>query len=166
MQSRTTRRFWRLFSQLPVGAQRDAKRSYRLFRTNPAHPGLQFKKLEGEDNIYSVRIGLEYRALAVMNQRARGVVLDRQSPRVRPFDLRRAVHMDVLPSRTRATQGVPKRQCGKCGMVFGCIVPTRREATPRDQRRRTDRHGLTLAAALSTVRHTLRWGETHRAGSA
>jgi hypothetical protein len=29
---------------------------------------LQFKKLEGEDNMYSVRIGLEYRALAVMRK--------------------------------------------------------------------------------------------------
>ena len=37
-----------------------------MFQANPAHPGLQFKKLEGEDNIYSVRIGLGYRALAVM----------------------------------------------------------------------------------------------------
>ena len=65
MQSRTTRQFWRLFSELPFGAQRDAQRAFRLFQSNPAHPGLQFKKLEGEDNIYSVRIGLEYRALAV-----------------------------------------------------------------------------------------------------
>jgi hypothetical protein len=31
-------------------------------------PVLQFKKLEGEDNIYSVRIGLDYRALAVMKK--------------------------------------------------------------------------------------------------
>jgi hypothetical protein len=68
MLSRTTRQFWRLFSHLPLDVQRDAKRSYRLFRTNPAHPGLQFKKLEGEDNIYSVRLGLEYRALAVRNK--------------------------------------------------------------------------------------------------
>jgi len=28
---------------------------------------LHVKKLEGEDDIYSVRIGLDYRALAVMN---------------------------------------------------------------------------------------------------
>jgi hypothetical protein len=48
--------------------QRDAKRAFCLFRGNPAHPGLQFKKLEGEDNIYSARIGLEYRALAVMKK--------------------------------------------------------------------------------------------------
>ncbi len=68
MESRTTRRFRRLFSDLPLDTQRDAKRAYRLFQSNPAHPGLQFKKLEGEDNIYSVRIGLEYRALAVMQK--------------------------------------------------------------------------------------------------
>ena len=49
-------------------AQRDAQRAYRLFQSSPAHPGLQFKKLEGEDSLYSVRIGLEYRALAVMKK--------------------------------------------------------------------------------------------------
>ena len=65
MQSRATRRFWRLFSELPLDAQQEARRAYRLFQTNPAHPGLQFKKLEGEDDIYSVRIDLDYRALAV-----------------------------------------------------------------------------------------------------
>jgi hypothetical protein len=68
MQSQATRQFWRLFSHLPADAQRDAKRAYRLFQSSPAHPGLQFKKLEGEDNIYSVRIGLEYRALGVMKR--------------------------------------------------------------------------------------------------
>ena len=68
IRSRTTRRFWRLFSDLPLDAQRDAKRAYGLFQSNPAHPGLQFKKLEGEDDIYSVRIGLGYRALAVMKK--------------------------------------------------------------------------------------------------
>ena len=68
MQSRTTRQFWRLFEDLPSGAQQDAKRAYRTFKSNPAHPGLQFKKLEGEDNIYSARIGLEYRALAVLKK--------------------------------------------------------------------------------------------------
>ncbi len=68
MQSRTTRQFRRLFSELPLAIQRDAKRAYRLFVENPAHPGLQFKKLEGEDDIYSARIGLDYRALAVVKK--------------------------------------------------------------------------------------------------
>ncbi len=68
MQSRTTRQFWRLFSDPPFETQRDAKRAYRLFQGDPTHAGLQFKKLEGEDHIYSARIGLGYRALAVMKK--------------------------------------------------------------------------------------------------
>jgi len=66
IESRTTRRFWRLFAALPEDVQQDAKRAYRLFRDNPAHPGLHFKRLEGESDIYSVRLGLNYRAVAVL----------------------------------------------------------------------------------------------------
>ncbi len=68
IESRTTRQFWRLFRDLPPEVQQEAKRAYRLFCADPAHPGLHFKKLEGEDDIYSVRIGLGYRALAVMKE--------------------------------------------------------------------------------------------------
>lgn len=68
MESRTTRQFRRLFPDLPSDVQREAKRGYRTVQTNPAHPGLQFKKLEGDDDIYSARIGLDYRALAVMKK--------------------------------------------------------------------------------------------------
>jgi hypothetical protein len=68
IESRTTRQFWRLFANLPPEVQQEAKRAYRLFRANSAHPSLHFKKLEGEDDIYSVRIGLDYRALAVMKR--------------------------------------------------------------------------------------------------
>ncbi len=46
-----------------MDAQREAQRACWLFQTNPVHPGLQFKKLEGEDDIYSARIGLGYRSL-------------------------------------------------------------------------------------------------------
>lgn len=66
IESRTTRRFRRLFGKLPSDVQQEAKSAYRLFRANPKHPSLQFKKLEGEDDIYSARIGLGYRALAIM----------------------------------------------------------------------------------------------------
>lgn len=68
IESKTTRQFWRLFYALPPETQQDAKRAYRLFRSSPAHPGLHFKKLEGEEDIYSARIGLDYRALAVMKR--------------------------------------------------------------------------------------------------
>ncbi len=68
MQSRTTRRFWGLFSDLPPDVQQEAKKAYRLFQSNPAHPGLQFKKLEGGDDLDSVRIGFDHRALAVVRK--------------------------------------------------------------------------------------------------
>jgi hypothetical protein len=67
IQSWTTRRFWRLFSNLPPEVQQEAKRAYRLFRANPTHPSLHFKKLEGQSDVYSTRISLGYRALAVKN---------------------------------------------------------------------------------------------------
>jgi hypothetical protein len=53
-------------ADLPDGVKQEAKAAYRLFRNNPAHPSLRFKKLEGEDHIYSVRIGAGYRALGAM----------------------------------------------------------------------------------------------------
>jgi hypothetical protein len=77
MESRTTRKFWRLFSALPAGVQEEARRAYQLFQSNPAHPSLRFKKLEGEDSIYSARVGIEYRALAVVRKDRSSLVLDR-----------------------------------------------------------------------------------------
>ena len=66
IESRTTRQFWDAFAGLPPEVQEDAKNAYGLFRSNPAHRSLRFKKLEGEDRTYSVRIGLGYRALCAM----------------------------------------------------------------------------------------------------
>jgi hypothetical protein len=68
MQSKATLQFWRLFSELPIDVQRDAQRAYRLFQANPTHPGLHFKRLGGDHDLYSARIGLDYRALAVMRK--------------------------------------------------------------------------------------------------
>lgn len=47
---------------------RATRRAYRSFQSDPAYPGLQFKKPEDDDNIFSARIGLDYRALAVMKK--------------------------------------------------------------------------------------------------
>ena len=41
-----------------------------MFQKNPAHPGLQFKKIQGTDATYSVRINLDYRAIGVLDQDA------------------------------------------------------------------------------------------------
>ncbi len=55
-----------MFAALPKEIQAQARRVYRLFRADPAHPSLRFKKVEQTENIYSVRIGLGYRALGIL----------------------------------------------------------------------------------------------------
>jgi len=45
--------------------QKLAKQSYRFFKDNPYHPGLHFKELITTRPLFSVRIGLGYRALGL-----------------------------------------------------------------------------------------------------
>jgi hypothetical protein len=66
IQSRTTREFRESFASLPNDIQRQAQRAYRLFRNDPRHPSLRLKKVDEVSNVYSVRIGLGYRALGVV----------------------------------------------------------------------------------------------------
>jgi len=40
-----------------------ARRAYALFKEDPAHPSLRFKKLAGYDAVWSVRINEKYRAV-------------------------------------------------------------------------------------------------------
>jgi hypothetical protein len=68
MKSRTTRRFRELFAALPAHVQRQAREAYRLFQENPAHPGLHFKQVHPDPPTYSARVGISYRALAVLDK--------------------------------------------------------------------------------------------------
>jgi hypothetical protein len=54
------------FSKLPDAAKAQARKSYQLWRANPQHPGLQFKRIHGRENMYSVRVGLGWRALGLL----------------------------------------------------------------------------------------------------
>ena len=63
MKSKRTSHFRELLRQLPGDAKRQAYAAYRQFKRNPAHPGLRFKRIGRSGTLYSVRIGLHYRAL-------------------------------------------------------------------------------------------------------
>lgn len=63
MKSFTSRRFRELYAKLPTDVRLRARAAYQLFRLNPSHPGLNFKRVDEQEQIYSVRIGLGYRAL-------------------------------------------------------------------------------------------------------
>jgi len=63
--SRTSARFRLTFRRLPARVQERARVAYRLFQQEPSHPSLRFKLVHTSRPIYSVRIGLAYRALGV-----------------------------------------------------------------------------------------------------
>jgi hypothetical protein len=62
VKSRTHRRFWDRFDKLPADVQDLARGKFRLWKRDPFHPSMKFKPLIG--NVWSVRIGNNYRALA------------------------------------------------------------------------------------------------------
>jgi len=57
--------FLEAYHKLPKEIREQARSAYRLFREDPNLPGLRFKHLQGTD-IYSVRIGIHYRALGTI----------------------------------------------------------------------------------------------------
>lgn len=67
MTSILTEDFLTCFAALPTEVREQARRAYRLWRTNPSHPGLRFKPIQGHTGLYSVRIGRSWRALGRSN---------------------------------------------------------------------------------------------------
>ena len=65
MNSHTTDKFRKAFAELPADIQKQARQAYRLFIENPNHSSLRFKSIHPTRPIYSVRIGLDYRAVGV-----------------------------------------------------------------------------------------------------
>jgi len=59
---RATPRFWHCYHRLPAEVQRLADSCYELLRQDSRHPSLHLKKV---GRLWSVRVGLHYRALAV-----------------------------------------------------------------------------------------------------
>jgi hypothetical protein len=59
---RATARFWTSLARLPEPIQRVAHQNFALLKANPVHPSLHFKKI---GNVWSARVGINYRAVAV-----------------------------------------------------------------------------------------------------
>jgi hypothetical protein len=58
---RTTPDFWDGYNALPREVRQLADKNYELLKNDPSHPSLELKKV---GSLWSVRIGLHYRALA------------------------------------------------------------------------------------------------------
>jgi hypothetical protein len=66
MKSELTDEFVKSFAGLPKRVQKTARKNYKLWKQNPSHPSLEFKKLNTKQAIYSVRAGIGWRAVGVM----------------------------------------------------------------------------------------------------
>ena len=65
MTSSVTEEFRQRLARLPAAVQEQAARAYALWRLDPYHNSLQFKRVSQRRPIYSVRVGSGYRALGL-----------------------------------------------------------------------------------------------------
>jgi hypothetical protein len=63
MRSRTTRSFWAHFDKLPETVKDPARKADELWRANPGHPSLKFRRVHKTEPLYSLRVSRDYRAL-------------------------------------------------------------------------------------------------------
>jgi len=54
-----------LHAGLPREIQKGALKAYRIWRRSPHHPSLQFKQVHSNLPIFSVRVGLGWRAVGI-----------------------------------------------------------------------------------------------------
>lgn len=65
MKSFTNERFRRAFRKLPPPIRTQAREAYRMFKADPWHPGLNFKKVSATQPLYSARVTLDYRVIGI-----------------------------------------------------------------------------------------------------
>jgi len=66
MKSSATKTFRKRLLLFPRTVQEQAAKAYELWKEDPYHPSLQFKRVNQRQPIYSVRINLNYRALGLL----------------------------------------------------------------------------------------------------
>ena len=65
MNSHSTERFREALKQLPKEIRQNAQEAYRLWQEDPQHPSLHFKRIHSTKPVYSVRVGLGWRAVGL-----------------------------------------------------------------------------------------------------
>ena len=68
MNSYLTEDFIACFAKLPDEIKERARKSYRLWKKDPYHPSLRFKRVHTREAIFAVRVGRRWRALGLMER--------------------------------------------------------------------------------------------------
>jgi mRNA-degrading endonuclease RelE of RelBE toxin-antitoxin system len=68
MKSAVLPSFWKAYEKLDQEVKQRAQKAFRLWTENPFHPSLHFKCINVSENIWSVRITLNYRAIGIWEE--------------------------------------------------------------------------------------------------
>lgn len=60
---RSTRKFDRQFKQLNSKTLKQAQKAIELFISDPTHPSLRYKKIQGTDNFYEISVNMSIRII-------------------------------------------------------------------------------------------------------
>jgi hypothetical protein len=66
MKSSVTKVFRKKLDGVPASVQEQAAKVYALWRSDPYHNSLQFKRVSQRQPIYSARVSLDYRVLGLL----------------------------------------------------------------------------------------------------
>jgi hypothetical protein len=66
MKSAVLPSFWTAYRSLNEETRQRARKAYRLWVQNPFHPSLRLKCINSEENAWSARISLGYRAVGIL----------------------------------------------------------------------------------------------------
>ena len=66
MKSSITKTFRKALAQLPDTVREQVVKAYEIWQSDPYQGSLQFKRISQRQPIYSVRIGLNYRVLGLL----------------------------------------------------------------------------------------------------
>jgi hypothetical protein len=66
----TSTDFWQCLDDLPKPVQALAHKNFALLKENPRHPSLRLKRI---DELWSVRVGINHRALGIDVANGRGI---------------------------------------------------------------------------------------------
>jgi hypothetical protein len=68
MESHTSEKFWKCFDELPAQIQIKAKALYPRWKDDPWDPVFQFRQIHTTLPIYSIRIGINWRAVGTIKE--------------------------------------------------------------------------------------------------
>ncbi|KJS19960.1 MAG: toxin RelE [Clostridiaceae bacterium BRH_c20a] len=60
---KSTRKFDKQFKQLKAKASKQAAKAIELFISDPSHPSLRFKKIQGTNNFYEISVNMSIRII-------------------------------------------------------------------------------------------------------